>query len=123
MRSRAGLPRAPRAKAERASRLGIRLPRSLRGASHDRGSGAGASASSLDAGPSLVPAPMGLLSDRRAGEARQGGEEFVLEPRVEDCRVWRAAPLVVPVAAAGAGLGGVAGGKPRLSQVPEPEVV
>ena len=54
---------------------------------------------------------------RRAREARQGGEEFILEPRVEDCPVWRAALLVVPVATAGASLRFVAGGKPLLGQV------
>src|SRR3954454_6724925 len=61
---------------------------------------------------------MRVSRDPRAGEARQGGEELVLEAWVEGGRVRRAASLVVPVAAAGAGLGGVAGREPLLSEVP-----
>src|SRR3954470_12287507 len=62
-------------------------------------------------------------SHLRAGDACQGGEQVVLELRVEDGGVWRAESLVEPVSAAAAGLGFVARGEPLLGQVPQPEVV
>jgi hypothetical protein len=58
--------------------------------------------------------------EARGGEARQLVEQFVLEAPVAD-RGMRVGPvLVVPVAAGGARVGVLAGGKPLLREVPEP---
>ncbi len=59
----------------------------------------------------------------RGCEAGQCVQQAVLKVRVAGCRVRGAEPLVVPVFAAAARLGFVTGGKPFLSEVPEPEVV
>jgi hypothetical protein len=64
-----------------------------------------------------------LSDEARSGAASQVLEQLVLEPPVTDGGMRLGPALVLPVAAGGARLGILAGGKPLPGEVPEPQIV
>src|SRR5919202_4057536 len=82
-----------------------------------------ASSAAFDRSHRIVLEGPAASAEARAGKATQIVEQLVLEPAVTDGGMRLDPALVIPVAARGARVGIVAGGKPLLRKVPESQIV